>query len=351
MDSCRRSATLNPLGVKVLEKVVVRHLVNGLRLSDHLARHPAISATLPDVAVVITGLPRTGTTLLHKLVALDPAFRVLRLWEALSPVPRDPNDPDSRSRCITAAESWLERYLELVPEMRTIHALSAEGPEECDTLLQNAFASQHLDDMFYAPDYSHWLYSADLAQEYAGHALQLRVLEDSDSDAERPWMLKSPSHLAHLGTVAGTYPTAVIVQCHRDPTEAVPSWASLVSAVRRPYTDELSPQVVGEQCLERSAVATGRALAVRDEVGDGRFVDVAYRSLVGDPVSVVAGIYERLGRPLSGEVEARMRAWVADNPQHKHGRHRYDPAGFGLDDARVRRALAPYVDRFGGAFR
>ncbi|MBA3956637.1 MAG: sulfotransferase [Acidimicrobiia bacterium] len=351
VDSCRRSAALNPLGAKVLEKVVVRHLVNGLRLSDHLARHPAISSRPPDVAVVITGLPRTGTTLLHKLVALDPAYRVLRLWEALSPVPPDPTDPGGRSERIAGAESWLERYLELVPEMRTIHSLSADGPEECDTLLQNAFASQHLDDMFYAPDYSHWLYRAELTSEYAGHAVQLRVLEDSDSDAERPWMLKSPSHLAHLGTLAGTYPTAVIVQCHRDLTEAVPSWASLVSAVRRPYTDALSPQVVGEQCLQRSAVATERALAVRHEVGDGRFLDVAYRALIGDPVAVVAGIYERMGRPLSREVEGRMRAWVADNPQHQHGRHRYDLAGFGLDEARVRRALAPYVDRFGGAFR
>jgi LPS sulfotransferase NodH len=98
-------------------------------------------------------------------------------------------------------------------------------------------------------------------------------------------------------------------------------------------------------------VATERALAVRHGVGDARFLDVAYRALIGDPVAVAAGIYERMGRPLSGEVEGRMRAWVADNPQHQHGRHRYDLARFGLDEARVTRALAPYVDRFGGAFR
>lgn len=348
VDSCRRTAALNPLGAEVLDKVVVRHLVNGLRLAHHRDHHPDLGTT-PIVAAAVTGLPRTGTTLVHKLLALDPAARVVRLWEALSPVPRSSADVAARAERIAAAESWLERYFELVPEIRTIHSLSAEGPEECDVLLQNAFASQHLDDMFHARDYSQWLYSADLTDEYAGHALQLRVLESSEDTGARFWMLKSPSHLAHLGTLTATYPGAVIVHCHRDPAEAVPSWASLVSAVRRPYTDELSLRTVGEQCLERAVVATERALAVRQAMGDERFVDVAYRSLIDDPVAVVAGIYERMGRSLSSEVEGRMRAWLAGNPQHKHGRHRYDPSHFGLDDAKVSRALADYRDRFGWA--
>ncbi|CAN5218934.1 sulfotransferase [soil metagenome] len=351
LDSCQRTAAVNPLGAKVLEKVVVRHLVNGLRLAAQRDRHPDLSTSAPDVAVVITGLPRTGTTLIHKLVALDPGSRVVRLWEALSPVPPDSTDPDARSERIAAAESWLERYLDLVPEMRTIHSLSADGPEECDALLQNAFASQHLDDMFCARDYSQWLYGADLTEEYAGHALQLRVLEGSGDAADRPWMLKSPSHLAHLGALTATYPGAVVVHCHRDPAEAVPSWASLVSAVRRPYTDELSPQVVGDQCLQRAVVATERALAVRETMGDGRFVDVAYRSLVDDPVAVVTEIYERVGRPLEADVEAQMQAWVERNPQHKHGRHRYEPSYFGLEEPRVRRALAAYNDRFAWALK
>ena len=348
VDSCRRTAALNPLGAEVLDKVVVRHVVNGLRLAEHRDHHPDPAVT-PGVAAAVTGLPRTGTTLVHKLLALDPAARVVRLWEALSPVPRSSSDVAARSERIAAAQSWLDRYLELVPEMRTIHSLSADGPEECDALLQNAFASQHLDDMFYARDYSQWLYSADLTEEYAGHALQLRVLESSDDGGDRPWMLKSPSHLAHLGALTTTYPGAVIVHCHRDPAEAVASWASLVSAVRRPYTHELSPRVVGAQCLQRAEVATERALSVRGTRGDERFVDVAYRALLDDPVAVVAEIYERMGRSLSAEVEGRMRAWLERNPQHKHGRHRYDPSHFGVDDAKVREALADHRDRFAWA--
>ncbi|MDP9006896.1 MAG: sulfotransferase, partial [Actinomycetota bacterium] len=120
LASCRRSAALNQVGEEVLEKVVVRHLVNAVRLADHVNRHPDLLAAPPAVALVITGLPRTGTTVLHKLAALDPSNRVLRLWEALSPVPPDPAGADagSRSSRVRSAEAWLERYLELVPEMR-----------------------------------------------------------------------------------------------------------------------------------------------------------------------------------------------------------------------------------------
>lgn len=349
VSACQSTAALHAMGRQVLEKVVVRHLVNGLRLADRLRHNPYLTASPPAVALVITGLPRTGTTLLHKLAALDPAHRVLRLWEALSPVPPGPAGPEADKARIRSAEAWLARALDLAPKMGTIHSLSAEGPEECDALLQNEFASQHFDDMFDARDYSQWLYRAELSREYASHALQLRVLEDHDHGTTRPWVLKSPSHLAHLRTLAATYPDAVIVQCHRDPTEAVASWASLVSAVRRPYTDELSARVVGEQCLRRSVVATGRALEARQALGESRFVDVAYRDLLRDPVAVLAEIYHRMRRPLDGDAKAKMRAWVARNPQHRHGRHHYDPAGFGLDAPRVDQALAAYRDRFAWA--
>ncbi len=346
LASCRRSAALNQVGEEVLEKVVVRHLVNAVRLADQVNRHPDLLATSPAVALVITGLPRTGTSVLHKLAALDPSTRVLQLWEALSPVPPDSAGAGSRSSRVRSAEAWLERYLELVPEMRAIHVLSAEGPEECDVLLQNEFASQHLDDMFDARDYSRWLYRADLTREYANLAVQLRVLEGDDQRRSPPWLLKSPSHLAHLGTLATTFPEAVIVHCHRDPAEALSSWASLVCAVRRPYTSRLSLPAVGEQVLQRAAVATGRALAAREALGEERFVDVDYRCLVRDPVAVLAAVYERVGRHLDGEVAATMRSWMAHNPQHKHGRHRYDPADFGLELTRVNDALAAYRDRF-----
>lgn len=344
LASCRQTGGLSTAGIGVLEKVVVRHLVNGIRVAS-----APLTPSPPDVAVVVTGLPRTGTTLVHNLLALDPRWRVLRLWEALSPVP-GAGEAGSPATRIAAAEAWLARARAQAPEMQSIHAVSAEGPEECDALLQNSFASQHLDDLFDARAYSRWLYQADLHTEYADHARQLSLIQAGTADrAPRPWALKSPSHLAHLDALLATYPDALVVHCHREPVEAVSSWASLVRAVRRPYVDELTPKEVGRECLRRSAVATERALAVRRDVGDDHFVDVAYHSLVVDPIRSIREIYARMQRPLAPPVEARMSAWVVENPQHKHGRHRYDPAQFALDEARVHAELRPYRQHFARA--
>jgi hypothetical protein len=129
--------------------------------------------------------------------------------------------------------------------------------------------------------------------------------------------------------------------------EAVPSYASLIRAVRAPHTEVLDPVVVGRQALERSALAMRRAVDVRETRGDTQFLDLPYARLVGDPLGVMAEIYGRLGRPLPSSLLARMEQWLGVNPQHRHGAHAYDLDEFGLRQAEVTEAFAPYLDRFG----
>ena len=346
LDSCRETAFLNPTGWQVLHKVAVRHLRNRLYVQAFVTA--ALDRPLPavDAPLAITGLPRTGTTLLHNLLALDPAHRVLRFWEALHPVPPDPARGTSEEALVAMAEAWLERLYALTPRFRAIHGASARGPEECDALLQNSFASQHFDDMFRAESYSAWLNHAPLADEYAYYALQLQVLT-RPADAGRRWVLKSPSHLGYLATVRATLPGTVIVHCHRDPCEAVGSYASLVLAVRDPNSDRASATDVGRHALDRCAVAMERALEARDAAAGRGFVDIAYTELAADPLGTVRRLYRRLGQPLDDAVAAAMAAWVADNPRHKHGRHDYTLDQFGLSPTEVADRLADYRERFG----
>ena len=342
VDSCRRTAALNATGRQVLHKVAVRHLRNLRYLQTFVDAHPEVGARRLEAPVVVTGLPRTGTTLLHNLLACDPDHRVLRFWEALHPVPPGAGGPPAEA-LQAQAERWLESFYRLVPEFRAIHGATATGPEECDALLQNTFASQHFDDMFDAREYSEWLAHAPLADEYAHYALQLRALSSDGTT----WALKSPSHLGHLDALMAALPGVTVVVCHRHPHRAVASYASLVHALRRAYSDDVSPEVVGRQAMDRGAVAMRRATEVRSAAGDAAFVDVDYRDLVRDPISVVAGVYEQRGRRLRPEAEERMRQWLVANPQHKHGAHRYDLAGFGLTASEVDAAFAGYTERFG----
>lgn len=346
VDSCRATAALNETGRRVLPRVVLRHLVNRLYIQEHRRRHPEVVGAPLSVAMVVTGLPRTGTTLLHNLLALDPSARVLRLWEALHPVPPEAEGRRSEAALIAQGERWLEALYQLAPVFRTIHPGSAHGPEECDALLQNDFASMHFDDMFRAEDYSRWLDQADLRREYESYALQLRGLGAS-SGPESAWVLKSPSHLPHLDALLAVLPEALIVQCHRDPEEAVPSYASLVASLRGAYSDSVDPVEIGTRALRRCREWSQRAIDVRAGAPD-RFVDVSYRALLREPLEVIAAIYERLERELTAENEQRMNAWLAAHPQHRHGVHRYDLARFGLTSDGVRRELGDYLERFAG---
>ncbi len=344
LDSCRRTAALNGTGADVLRRVALRHLRNLYALGAYTAAHPDVGARPLDPPLVVTGLPRTGTTLLHNLLALDPGHRVLRVWEALHPVPPGDGGPSDEALVAQAAR-WLDGFDRLVPAFRAIHPATATGPDECDALLQNTFASQHFDDMFDAREYSSWLAAASLSREYEHFALQLRILSGPPA-AGTTWALKSPSHLGHLDALRQALPGCTVVLCHRAPRQAVASHASLVHALRRTYSDAASPATAGRQALGRAATAMARALDVRDAAGGDGFVDVSYRGLVEDPVGEVRALYARLGRPFPPGMDQRVLAWAAAHPQGAHGSHHYDLPRFGLTDDDVDRAFGAYDERF-----
>lgn len=333
-------------GRAVLRSVVLRHLRNGLELRSALAADPALVRVRVREPVLITGLPRTGTTVVQSLLALDPRHRFLRLWEALRPAAPGPLDDAAEGLAIAAAERWLDRFYASAPAMRAIHPLSATGPEECDALLQNAFASQHFDDMFDADGYSRWLYAQDLDFAYEDYALQLRLLSVRGPDHQR-WVLKAPSHLAHLGGLLRALPDVRIIHCHRNPVNSVASFASLIAAVRRPNVERLEPRRIGAQALARCQAAATRALAARDRCRPDRFLDVSFDQLVADPVGCLSGIYEWLDGHLDPSLQAPMRDWLASHPRGSGGEHVYDGGAFGLDATSTTAALAPYVERFG----
>lgn len=349
LDSCRESAALTPAGWQVLHSVVRRHLANRLALQQLLGA--GAPATAVQVApLVITGLPRTGTTVLHQLLAQDDQHQVLRLWEALGPAAAAAAGAAERQALVERAESWLTRFRTLAPAVAAIHPLAAEGPEECDVLLQNSFASQHFDDMFDAERYSGWYATSGLLPEYRYYACQLAALCTplaGSGGSARTWVLKSPSHLGHLDALLDVLPGAVVVHCHRHPAQAVASYASLIRAVRAPHTEQMDLVRVGTQALHRCSLALQRALLTRDRAPD-RFIDVAYDELVAEPLAVVRSLYERLGWSCSPAAQTAMARWLADNPQHRQGQHRYGLAEFGLHADQVAESFGDYLDRFGG---
>ena len=341
--SCADDEALNDLGRRVLRSIALRHLRNRLEIQAFVRSHPDATQAALLRPIVVTGLPRTATTALQSLLALDPAHRSLHLWEALRPVPAA--GAADRSARVTDAAEWLRHFYDAVPGFRTIHPLTADGPEECDALLQNSFASTHFDDMFDVPAYSTWLTTASLADEYAHYAAQLRVLASCDETPAR-WVLKSPIHLGHLDDLLQALPDALIVHCHRDPLQAVASYASLMTALRGAYSVHIDRRLIGAEAQRRCERGVARALAVRESAIPGQFIDVAHDQVVTDPIGAVHAVYAAAGETLDAGVALRMREWVRANPKGSHGEHRYSAADFGIDAEAIGESFAAYTDQF-----
>jgi len=343
--SLEDEARLSPVGRLLVRERLLGLLTSRLRVERCLARRPDVRDMPLAPLTLIVGLQRTGTTLTHRLFTADPQRRWLASWEALSPAPLNhcaglSASPRPRIRAARIAERSL-RYL--APDFFAVHPVDADEAEEDVMLLDHTLLSTVSEATLRVPSYSAWLEEQDQRPAYRMMALLLRLL--SAQRGTRHWVLKSPHHLEWLEVILELFPDTRVVWTHRDPAVAVPSFCSMVAHGRGIFSDSVDPREVGDEWLRKTARMVERALEARAS-HESQFVDVRYEDLVADPVAEMRRVYAVLGDRFTPDTERRMRAKLAVHPQHKHGRHRYDPADFGLDTARVHAAFTGYLERF-----
>lgn len=340
-------ARLTPIGRLVARGDALGLLANRLRLEADRQRHPAIAEEEIRQPLFIVGLPRTGTTLLHGLLAQDPASRVARAWEVMLPSPppeRERREDDPRIR---AVERRLMGFDLLAPDFKTIHPLGARLPLECIAITAHTFASPRFHTTYHVPTYQEWLEHQDLGPSYAFHRRFLQHLQWRDP-APR-WVLKAPAHVFHFEALFATYPDAIVVQTHRDPLTVLASVASLTLVLQHAFAEHLDPGDIGAEVRRRWAMGLERAMQFRRDnpSAAARFLDVRYHDLVRDPIAAVRRIYERFAMPFTVEAEARMYEHLARYPKDKHGQHRYSLAQFGLDPDDLGRRFKAYREYYG----
>ncbi len=343
IESIRRDAALSPFGHLFLRDDLVQRVANRLRLQDYLARNPQVTRVPVVAPLFVLGLPRTGTTLLQRLLAQDPAHRALTPWEMSNPIPPpEPGFHGARAR-IAAAERKSRIVNYVVPELRRMHEHSGGSPEECFWLMANDLHGNWLTVAATVPSYTAWFYQQDLTDLYRIHRQWLQVL--SSRWMPQRWLLKAPLHVYGLEWLLATYPDARVVWTHRDPLAVIPSLASLHFNIRAAFSPAVDAAAVGRETLEELSTWLRRGERARADLAasDGRIVDVRYDRLVADPMREVRRIYDAFGIALGDEAEQRMRDFIAANPKDKHGPHRYALAEFGLtaEDVRERFAASP----------
>jgi hypothetical protein len=343
--SLRDEVDLNADGRENAYRRLMNLLVTRLRLQALWTRHPEILTLPVKKPIFIVGLPRSGTTFLHWLLARDPTLRVAPFWELMFPLPfgepeAPPPQPDPR---IAAARGALARLHRAAPEMVKMHQLDAEEPEEEIALLSLGFCSMAFEWSFAVPSYVAWYTQADHTAGYAYFRRALQTLQWLRGGGQ--WVLKAPMHMELLKPLLTVFPDAVIVQTHRDPVAATVSLSSLTCYGIRSYFDHPNPLLLGRNI----AGAVERLLRgiCRDRAPDDpRYVDIQFRELMREPIAMVQRLYAAAGRRLDEDAQQRMRAWIDANPRGKHGGHDYAAADFGIDIAERRAALRFYTERF-----
>jgi hypothetical protein len=346
LQAFESEAQLTPLGRMIAQRDVVRLLKNRLHMVDAHKRNPDIGRGEIRRPLFIVGLPRTGTTILHELMAQDPANRVPMTWEVQDvwpPPERTTYDSDPR---IAATDKHFAGIDQIIPGFKRMHPMGAQLPQECVALTAHDFATMIFTTTHNVPSYQRWLDRADMRPVYRSHRRQLQYLQWR-CPAER-WVLKSPGHLWALDALLDVYPDACIVQTHRDPLKVVASLTSLVTVLRSMASDHVDAHAVGAEWAPLLAAGLEKTMAVRDrlQLQAERVFDMDFREFLRDEIAMVRRIYGHFGMTLTAEAEGRMRAFLEANPKDKHGAHRYGLGDTGLDVARERERFAKYRQRF-----
>lgn len=323
VKACEQEAQLHAVGRLLTRSDLLNWLENRLRLTDARKAHPTIAAQPIDAPIFITGLPRTGTSILHELLACDPAARAPRHWEVRYPCP--PPETASYETDVRRELSGRELRLwnEVVPEYETMHELGADIPVECIQITAHEFASDELLGRAQVPSYGAWYANADLEPAYRFHHQFLQHLQ---SQAPGRWVLKAPSHLSGLAALFAVYPDARIVWTHRDPLQVIPSVASILYATARIRSDCVDPQAVKNWFTPETCLAQiESALAFRDRgaVAIQQFCDIRYDEFIRDPLATIRSIYRQFSLDFTPEAEKTMRDYIDAKPKNKHGAHRY----------------------------
>jgi len=348
LDSLRTEADLNELGHMIARERMLSHTTNRLGYVDDRKTDPAVAGQEITKPVFIIGMPRTGTTILHDILASDPANRAPMTWETMFPSPPPRAETFTTDPRIAACAATFPAQEEQIPEFKAIHPMGAELSQECVTMMGEAMITPLFHNQFRVPSYEDWVDTdAPWSTVYSFHRRQLQHLQAHHS-LDR-WVLKTGAHLWGLDHLLETYPDARIVFTHRDPVKSMTSYASLTTLVRGVGSDSVDPAEVAADWIPRLRDVLLNGIHVRQakDYPDALFYDVLFTDFVQDQFAVVESIYDAFDLPMSDEGARAMQAFIADNPPGKHGVHAYHPEDYGIVPAEVRADFAEYVDHFG----
>jgi hypothetical protein len=340
------NAKLGAAGAVALQGMIHRLLVSRLRFQADLRAHPEILDEDVSDPIVITGLFRTGTTKLQRMLSCDPGFQPLLFWKLLNPARFPGSAETERKERIAIAEAYSAQLEEHYPQFVAAHHWDAHDVDEEVLLFWMTFNHISNSCIGNLPRFSAAIYGADQTDNYRYVHSLLQYLQWQDGGRrERPWVLKSPVHIGQLPTLAKVFPNATIVRCHRDPLQMAASLARLMELFGGLFSDDVDCAQVGTRNLELWSEEANRPVTDPAHLAVP-VLDVYYEDICAKPLQIIRSVYSARGLSLSDDIWARMEDWDKRNPQHAHGANPYSLERYGYTPESVLQAYDPYVRKF-----
>lgn len=338
LRSFDEDARLSLFGAIAVRTQMRRCFRTTLELDRLIEQHPEILQEKIERPLFIVGWPRTGTTLLQRLLCLHEDARFIPMWEAYDIIPERNGRALSEEERRRRAARGIALLEKIAPDLKTIHPMGIDDPDECFHLFRNYFAMPPGLDFAYLASYWKWFEGRSAVPAYEMHKRQLQMMQWHDRRGH--WVLKSPQHLFAIAALAEVYPDANIIYTHRDPVEAIGSYCSMMTVLWGMTSNDVDLREVGRYALATAAHCKKVGEAALAALPPAQVYHAPYADLKSDPKAMIGEIYSRFGYSPDAGLEQRMTAWLAANPSNRHGQHKYDLADFGLTRDDVRRALA-----------
>lgn len=341
-------ADFSSTGALAAREHILSNLVARLKAVDGFARHPEAMKRPIRRPLIVTGIVRSGTTALHKLLAMDPQFQGAEHWICAAPQPRPARSSWQGNEDFERARLAMDAMAAVSPEVVDDHGMAADGVEESLNILSHSFHSNMFPSQYAIPRYDAWYRSTCDRASYRYFADALKLI--GAYEPERTWLIKNPTDTFSLEEVLDVFPDAMVVQTHRDPLQAVPSIVNLIGGAHRMFRGEGSVDynAIFEREQEIWAQAMERAERVK-ESNPGRVLDVQFKDFVADQMSAVRAIYAHFKLVLSPAAETAMHEWLAQNPRKSTTMQRFTPEDFGASTAGLKQRFKTYRQRFGYA--
>ncbi len=347
VDSLNHDLDLSEMTAGYFGQIISQVLINRLEITQLLKEHPEIQDEKIESPLFIVGLPRSGTTLLHTLLALNPVARYLRNFETSGAICPPPElIPSSMDPRIQAYHDLMESFFSMAPTLRGINGLNfmANGTAECQNLMALEFVHMGWSTGSSLFSHGNWVGECNMAPAYRWHKRLLQILQWKLPNEH--WVLKAPQHLFGLDHLLSAYPDARIVFTHRDPFEAMVSGVSMTVNWTRFSTQQTDVQAISDWYPALWAKGLKRALSARNNLKEDQILDIYHKDLSTDPEKVIETIYEHFQIPLSDTSRKRIKIWLRDNPRSRFGSHDLPVKEFGFIREKEHERFDFYISRF-----